>query len=95
MNAMAEASSVPAGASSTGGRKTTRKGGSSSAALKAELSIEEVFASVSNVQTSGLNPPPARTVLTPRSAEACLKNGINPEILRIRDLESFFGALNS
>ena len=87
---MAEAANSPAGASSTAGRKTRK--GSSSAAPKAELSVEEVFASVSNVQASGLNPPAARTVLTPRSAEACLKNGINPEILRIRDLESFFGA---
>jgi hypothetical protein len=57
---------------------------------KKEMNIEEVFASVSNVQASGLNPPPARTVLTPRSAESCLKHGINPEILRIRDLESFY-----
>jgi len=89
---MAEASSEAPGASSTIGRKSTRKGSSTSAAPKSVMSIEEVFASVSNVQTSGLNPPPARTVLTPRSAEACLKNGINPEILRIRDLESFFGA---
>ena len=36
--------------------------------------MEEVFGSVSDVQASGLNPPPARTVLTPRSAEACLKH---------------------
>lgn len=50
------------------------------------LTIEEVFGSVSDVKAAGLNPPPARTVLTPRSAEACLKNGVNPEILRIRDL---------
>jgi len=57
---------------------------------KPEMTVEEVFSSVSTVQASGLNPPPARTVLTPRSAEACLKHGINPEILRIRDLESFF-----
>ena len=61
---------------------------------KKEMNIEEVFASVSNVQASGLNPPPARTVLTPRSAESCLKHGINPEILRIRDLESFYGRKN-
>lgn len=58
---------------------------------KPEMTVEEVFASVSSVQASGLNPPPARTVLTPRSAESCLKHGINPEILRIRDLESFYG----
>ncbi|CAN0461446.1 unnamed protein product, partial [Discosporangium mesarthrocarpum] len=38
-------------------------------------------------QVTGINPPPAKVVLTPRSAEACLKHGINPEILRIRDLD--------
>jgi hypothetical protein len=29
-------------------------------------------------------------VLTPRSAEVCLKLGINPEILKIRDIDSFW-----
>ena len=29
-------------------------------------------------------------MLTPRSAEACLKHGVNPEVLRIRDLDSFW-----
>lgn len=77
---------------STGGSRGNRnKNGKG--AKKPEMNVEEVFASVSNVQASGLNPPPARTVLTPRSAEACLKHGINPEILRIRDLESFYGKL--
>lgn len=38
-------------------------------------------------QVSGINPPPARVVLTPRSAESCLKHGVNPEILRVRDLD--------
>ena len=51
--------------------------------------VEEIFASVSTVSSSGLNPPPNRVVLTPRSAEGCLKHGINPESLRIRDLDSF------
>ena len=51
--------------------------------------VEEIFASVSTVTASGLNPPPQRVVLTPRSAEACLKHGVNPESLRIRDLDSF------
>ena len=67
------------------GKRKTRKTGK-----KQEQSVEEIFASVSNIQASGLNPPPAKTVLTPRSAESCLKHGINPEVLRIRDLESFF-----
>ena len=68
-----------------GTKRRTRKTGK-----KQEQSVEEIFASVSNVQASGLNPPPAKTVLTPRSAESCLKHGINPEVLRIRDLESFY-----
>jgi hypothetical protein len=52
--------------------------------------VEEIFASVSSVQASDLAAPPARVTLTPRSAEACLKHGINPEMLRIRDLDSFW-----
>eukprot|EP00644_Phytophthora_capsici_P011924 jgi/Phyca11/106408/e_gw1.12.941.1 len=51
--------------------------------------IEEVFATLSNSRSSGLNPPPERIVLTPRSAEACLRCGVNPETLKIRDLDSF------
>ena len=51
--------------------------------------IDEIFASVSASQASDLNPPPERLALTPRSAEACLKCGINPETLKIRDLDSF------
>lgn len=39
------------------------------------------------LQVSGINPPPATVVLTPRSAESCLKHGVNPEILRVRDLD--------
>ncbi|KAJ0401481.1 hypothetical protein ATCC90586_010458 [Pythium insidiosum] len=52
--------------------------------------IEEVFATISTVRSSGLNPPPEHIVLTPRSAEACLRCGVNPETLKIRDLESFY-----
>ncbi|EEY52959.1 uncharacterized protein PITG_14445 [Phytophthora infestans T30-4] len=51
--------------------------------------IEEVFATLSNARSSGLNPPPERIILTPRSAEACLRCGVNPETLKIRDLDSF------
>ncbi|GMF19693.1 unnamed protein product [Phytophthora lilii] len=54
------------------------------------LTIEEVFATLSNARSSGLNPPPERIVLTPRSAEACLRCGVNPETLKIRDLDSFY-----
>ncbi|RLM96803.1 hypothetical protein BBO99_00000198 [Phytophthora kernoviae] len=52
--------------------------------------IEEIFATLSSVRSSGLNPPSERIVLTPRSAEACLRCGINPETLKIRDLDSFY-----
>lgn len=52
--------------------------------------MEEVFNHVSNVSASGLNPPPGRIVLTPRSAEVCLKLGINPEVVKIRDIDSFW-----
>lgn len=52
--------------------------------------IEEVFATISTVRSSGINPPQEHIVLTPRSAEACLRCGVNPETLKIRDLESFY-----
>ncbi|KDO28423.1 hypothetical protein SPRG_06660 [Saprolegnia parasitica CBS 223.65] len=51
--------------------------------------IEEVFSSVSTQKANGINPPPEKIVLSPRSAEACLRTGVNPETLKIRDLESF------
>ena len=53
-------------------------------------SLEDVFNQISNATTSSINAPPAKIVLTPRSAEACLKLGVNPEILRIRDMDSFW-----
>lgn len=48
-----------------------------------------------HAQVSGVNPPPARVVLTPRSAEACLKHGVNPEILRVRDLDRCVSVLSN
>lgn len=54
------------------------------------VSIEEVFNQVSAVVDSDINPPLARVVLTPRSAEACLRLGVNPETLKIRDIDSFW-----
>jgi hypothetical protein len=56
------------------------------------ISLEDVFNQVSTVTSSNINPPPARVVLTPRSAEVCLKLGVNPEILKIRDIDSFWEA---
>jgi hypothetical protein len=57
---------------------------------KTPVSIEEVFNQVSTLTASNINPPPGRILLTPRSAEVCLKQGINPEILKIRDIDSFW-----
>jgi len=37
-----------------------------------------------------MNPPPGKILLTPRSAEVCLKLGVNPEVLKIRDIDSFW-----
>ncbi len=54
------------------------------------LNLEEVFNQVSTVTSSNINPPPGKLVLTPRSAEVCLKLGINPETLKIRDIDSFW-----
>lgn len=59
---------------------------------KTPLSIEDVFNKVSVLTSSNINPPPSRVVLTPRSADVCLKLGINPEILKIRDIDSFWEA---
>jgi hypothetical protein len=56
----------------------------------APISLEEVFNQVSTVTSSNINPPPGKVVLSPRSAEVCLKLGINPEILKIRDIDSFW-----
>ena len=57
-------------------------------AAKAQT-IEEIWESVSSTKNGDLNPAPSRIVLTPRSAEACLRHGLNPEVLRIRPLDSF------
>jgi hypothetical protein len=56
------------------------------------ISLEDIFNQVSTVTSLNINPPPARITLTPRSAEVCLKLGINPEVLKIRDIDSFWEA---
>jgi hypothetical protein len=71
------------GADGTRGRKSKKS-------KKVPLSIEQVFNTPSTETSSNLNPPPARVVLTPRSAEVCLKLGVNPECLKIRDIDSFW-----
>jgi hypothetical protein len=71
--------------------KSTMSGTSKKSKKKVDpISLEEVFNKVSNVNASGLNPPPGRIVLTPRSAEVCLKLGINPDVIKIRDIDSFW-----
>lgn len=72
--------------SSNGGKSSTRRKKKSIP----PISLEDVFNQVSMVTSSNINPPPAKVVLTPRSAEVCLKLGINPEILEIRDIDSFW-----
>ena len=57
---------------------------------KRALTVEDLFTSVSTVKAYGDFPPPPRYVLSPRSAEACLREGVDPEQLRIRDLDSFW-----
>lgn len=52
--------------------------------------IEEIFNQVSSSNISNLNAPIGKTVLTPRSSEACLKLGVNAEILKVRDIDSFY-----
>eukprot|EP01038_Epipyxis_sp_PR26KG_P014118 gene14118-18944_t len=77
----------------SGGVSTTSSGAGTKRRKKRTIipiSLEEVFNEVSNVTSSNLNPPPGKILLTPRSAEVCLKLGINPEILKIRDIDSFW-----
>ena len=54
------------------------------------IGLEDLFNQVSSVVDSDINPPLMRVVLTPRSAEVCLKLGVNPESLKIRDIDSFW-----
>mmetsp|Transcript_10784 Transcript_10784/g.10410 ORF Transcript_10784/g.10410 Transcript_10784/m.10410 type:complete len:642 (+) Transcript_10784:246-2171(+) len=75
----------------------TSGGFSTSSAMKRKkkkeqpvYSLEDLFGQVSSANTSNLNAPPGKIVLTPRSAEACLKLGVNPEILKVRDIDSFW-----
>lgn len=52
--------------------------------------LEEVWATVSSAIGRDLNGGNAKPLrLTPRSAAACIKHGVTPELLKIRPLESF------
>jgi len=78
-----------------GGFSTSSKGSKKGGRKKKHvdpLSLEEVFNQVTTVTAANVNPAPQRVVLTPRSAEVCLKLGINPEIIKIRDIDSFWEA---
>lgn len=88
MNSPPKSPSVNSNASSGNGKSRKNKGKKG----VPPISLEEVFNQVSTVTSSNINPPPARITLTPRSAEVCLKLGINPEILKIRDIDSFWEA---
>ena len=56
-----------------------------------KITIEEVINSVSSLKAHREGKQaPKRPVLTPRSAKACLLCGVDPESLRIRDLDSFW-----
>lgn len=55
-----------------------------------KLTVEHIYQSVSNRKAYGEFPSNPKYVLTPRSAEACLRTGVDPEDLRIRDLDSFW-----
>lgn len=58
---------------------------------KRPLNIEEVFATISPIRAHDSNPKgPPRIILTPRSAESCLRQGVNPVNILIRDLDSFW-----
>ena len=78
--------SAPTTRDSTG-RKKKKK-------LLTPLNIEDIFSQISIQSSSVLNPPLAHIILTPRSAETCLKLGINPEILKIRDIDLNWISLN-
>ncbi|CAM9871796.1 unnamed protein product [Ectocarpus sp. 12 AP-2014] len=88
-----EGGAPPSSAGASTRRRDKKKGkgkGGGACGGEPAMSVEDLFVTISTVQVSGINPPPARVVLTPRSAESCLKHGVNPEILRVRDLDSFW-----
>lgn len=76
--------------STSGADNGTSKTSTRKKKSKIPLSIEDIFNKPSTVTASNMNPLPSRVVLTPRSAEVCLKLGVNPEVLKIRDIDSFW-----
>ncbi len=93
------ASAGPPRALCARGRRATRVGGRAPWRLACPgkmgkgiraVDVEYVFSSVSNQRAYGVSPPVPRVILTPRSAEALLKTGVDAEELRVRDLDSFW-----
>jgi hypothetical protein len=88
---------IPGFSNPNSGRNDTPGGFSSASSTRRKkkssqriFSLEEVYNQNLNVNSSSLNVPMGKLVLTPRSAEACSKLGVNPEILKSRDLDSFW-----
>ena len=60
---------------------------------KIPITLDELFNTVSNIRSSSLVVGDETNVLlTPRSDKACSNLGVNPEVLKIRELESFWEA---
>ena len=70
-----------------GSPQSTRSSGSRRRKKKVRrgvVDLEQVFASMSSVRAHGGPRSPARIMLSPRSAEACLREGVDPEELKVR-----------
>lgn len=53
--------------------------------------VEDMFKIISKEKSHDLNrSPPRRYLMTPRSAKAFLKSGVDPVLVQIRDLDSFW-----
>jgi len=82
MNSSPSYNGSDGGFSKSSGKKTKKK--------IPPIPLDEVFNQISTVTATNANAVPPPVVLTPRSAEVCLKLGVNPEILKIRDIDSFW-----
>ena len=81
---------MPSALASTSSVMSSASPSRRSSAKLAPITIEDVFATMSEVKAYGNYRPKARPVLTPNSAESCLRCGVDPSELRIRDLDSFW-----
>mmetsp|Transcript_6914 Transcript_6914/g.10326 ORF Transcript_6914/g.10326 Transcript_6914/m.10326 type:complete len:185 (+) Transcript_6914:828-1382(+) len=58
---------------------------------KRPQNLEEIYHKVSDLSGASIAVPEgSRTILTPITKQACEKHGINPEALKLRDLDSFW-----